>query len=196
MDESTQAAVERVKALLATDPRLEERLVSAERVWKGKIYDVEVSDVLCPDGSHGYRELARHHGGAGVCVIRDGKICLVRQWRVALGRMALEIPAGKIDGDEDPAVCAARELTEETGLVAGSLELLADSCGAIGFTDECTHVYLAHDVRRHDAHPDEGEFVDVVWVPLDDVLCAVRAGVIHDSKTIVAACLGRMALGV
>lgn len=189
--EDAAAAVERVRELLKPEPSLVEQVVSAERVWKGKIYDVETSDVLCPDGSHGYRELARHHGGAGVCVIRDGCICLVRQWRVSVGRVALEIPAGKIDGDEDPAVCAARELTEETGLVAGSLELLADSCGAIGFTDECTHVYLARDVRRHAAHPDEGEFVDVVWVPVDDLLAAVRAGVIRDSKTIVAACMAK-----
>lgn len=195
MDEATKETVARVEALLEPDPRLAEEVVSAERVWHGRIYDVEVSDVLCPDGSHGYRELARHHGGAGVCVIRDGSICLVRQWRVALGRMTLEIPAGKIDGDEDPSVTAARELIEETGLVAGSLELLAHSVGAVGFSDECTHVFLARDVRRHEAHPDEGEFVDVVWVPVDDLIAAIRAGVIRDSKTIVAACMAREVLG-
>jgi ADP-ribose pyrophosphatase len=191
MVEETHTGIDTIRELLQPDPALIETVVCAERPWRGRIFEVETSEVLCPDGSHDGRELARHHGGAGVCVIRDDHICLVRQWRVSLGRMALEIPAGKLDDDEDPMLCAARELTEETGLVADSLELLADSCGALGFTDECTHVYLAHGVRRHAAHPDEGEFVDVVWVPVEDMMAAIQAGIIQDSKTIVALCMAR-----
>ncbi len=121
-----------------------------------------------------------------VCVVRDGKICLVRQYRVALGRMSLEIPAGKLDPGEDPAVCAARELTEETGLVAGRLELLANTAGAPGFNDEKTRIFVAYDVVQGDARPDADEFVDVVWVPVKDMIEAIRAGLIEDAKTVVS----------
>ncbi|MEE1273086.1 MAG: NUDIX hydrolase [Olegusella sp.] len=180
--------IDEIRRLLETpDPALAERVVSAERPWHGKIYDVETDDVVCPDGSHGYREIARHHGGAGVAAVKDGKICLVRQWRVAAGRMTLEIPAGRLDEGETPDVCAARELSEETGYVADRVELVAHSMGAIGFTDECTHVYRAIGLRKSDAHPDEGEFVGIVWLPVCDVVEAIHAGLIRDSKTIVAA---------
>ena len=116
--------------------------------------------------------------------VMDGRVCLVRQWRVALGRMTLEIPAGKVDGDEPRDVCAARELTEETGLVAERLEHLAESYGAPGFTDEHTSVYLAHGLAQGPARPDEGELVNVVWVPLEDALEAIRAGLLDDAKTV------------
>jgi len=166
--------------------RLRERVVSRTSQWQGNIFSVETLDVELSDGSHGYREVVRHHGGAAVCAVRDGRICLVRQYRVALGCATLEIPAGKIEGDEDPAVCAARELGEETGLVARELTLLARSNGSPGFTDEMTHIYLAHGLSRHEAHPDEGEFVDVAWMPLADALGEVRRGAITDAKTIIA----------
>lgn len=175
-----------VNKLLELDDRLVEKVIRTDHEWSGKIFDVEHLLVEVPDGSTDWREIVRHNGGAGVCVVRNNTICLVRQYRVALGRMTLEIPAGKLDPGEDAAVCAARELTEETGLVAGRLELLAKSAGAPGFNDEKTRVFIAHDVHQSDAHPDEGEFVDVVWVPIDDMLEAVRAGIIQDAKTVVS----------
>ena len=173
-----------IRAALEPDPVLVERVVSAERPWEGRIFSVEQMDVELADGSHGWRDLVRHHGGAGVVAVMDGRVCLVRQWRVALGRMTLEIPAGKVDGDEPRDVCAARELTEETGLVAERLEHLAESYGAPGFTDEHTSVYLAHGLAQGPARPDEGELVNVVWVPLEDTLEAIRAGLLDDAKTV------------
>lgn len=173
-----------IRAALEPDPALVERVVSAERPWEGRIFSVEQLDVELADGSHGWRDLVRHHGGAGVVAVMDGRVCLVRQWRVALGRMTLEIPAGKVDGDEPRDVCAARELTEETGLVAERLEHLAESYGAPGFTDEHTSVYLAHGLAQGPARPDEGELVNVVWVPLEDALEAIRAGLLDDAKTV------------
>lgn len=173
-----------IRAALEPDPALVERVVSAERPWEGRIFSVEQMDVELADGSHGWRDLVRHHGGAGVVAVMDGRVCLVRQWRVALGRMTLEIPAGKVDGDEPRDVCAARELTEETGLVAERLEHLAESYGAPGFTDEHTSVYLAHGLAQGPARPDEGELVNVVWVPLEDALEAIRAGLLDDAKTV------------
>ena len=179
--------LERVRGLLEPDESLVERAVSTDREWQGRIFAVEHTLVELPDGSRDWREIVRHHGGAGVLVVRDGLMCLVRQWRVALGRMTLEIPAGKVDPNEDPAVCAARELEEETGLVAEDLELIAISNGAPGFTDEHTVVFYAPKVRQGEASPDEGELVNVVWLPVDEVLAAVRAGLLEDAKTVIAA---------
>ena len=176
-----------IEGLLGPDARLEERVLSDRAVWRGAIFSAHLLEVAPPGGRRAAREIVRHHGGAGVCVVRDGRMCLVRQYRVALGRATLEIPAGKVDGQEDPAVCAARELREETGLVADNLEFLARSVGSPGFCDEATSIYIAHGLREGERHLDEGEFADVVWVPLDDVVDAVAAGLIQDSKTIVAA---------
>lgn len=183
-----------IQKLCVSDENLQEHLLQSQTVWTGKIFSVETSQVSCPDGSLAYRELARHHGGAAVAVIRDGKLCLVRQWRVSVNQLTLEIPAGKLEPGEDPTVCAARELKEETGLVASSLELLATSYGSIGFTDEHTMIYLAHGVHQSDAIPDKGEFVDVVWLDISEVLDAVKAGLICDSKTIIAASMAAQAL--
>ncbi|MGN0077094.1 MAG: NUDIX domain-containing protein [Parafannyhessea sp.] len=176
-----------IRALLEDDPRLVERVVGETRVWDGRIFGVRTLDVELPDGGRGVREVVLHHGGAGVAAVRDGRICLVRQYRVAMGRMSLEIPAGKLDAGEEPERCAARELREETGLVAGRLEFVGRAAGSIGFTNETTSIYLAHCLRQGSASPDEGEFVDVAWLPVRDVLEAVRAGLIQDGKTIIGA---------
>ena len=177
----------RIRSLLRDDPSLVETVDTREQQWHCGIFDAERWMVTQPDGQVGERDIVLHHGGAGVCVIREGKMCLVRQYRVALGRMSLEIPAGKIDPDEDPAVCAARELLEETGLMAERLVPIAISRSAPGFTNEATRIFYADGVSQHPASPDSDEFVDVVWVPLDEVVAAVRAGIIQDAKTVISA---------
>ena len=171
--------------------RLYERVVERTRRWTGRIFSVDTLDVELSDGSRGYREIVNHHGGAGVVAVRDGKVCLVRQYRVALGRMTLEIPAGKIDGDETGATCAARELSEETGLTAEELVPLGVCEGAVGFTDEHTEIFLAKGLSQDEDHPDEGEFVNTVWVGFDEALSAVREGRIRDAKTALGLLLAR-----
>lgn len=185
--EADDERLARIRELLRDDPALVERVDTRESMWKCALFDTQRWMVTQPDGQVGERDVLLHHGGAGVCVVRDGKMCLVRQYRVVLGRMTLEIPAGKIDPGEDPAVCAARELAEETGLVAERLVPVAQSLGAPGFSNEKTRVFYADGVSQAPAHPDADEFVDVVWVDLDDVVAAIRVGLIEDAKTIVAA---------
>ena len=176
--------MEVIRRALEPDAELFERIVSADVAWEGKIFSVEHQRVELSDGSLDWREVVLHHGGAGVVAAIDGRVCLVRQYRVALGRMTLEIPAGKVDPSEPRDVCAARELTEETGLVAERLELLTESYGAPGFTNEHTSVYFAHGLTQGEAALDEGEFLNVVWVPVEDALAAIRAGLIDDAKTV------------
>ena len=173
-----------IRRALEHDDALYEKVVSSERVWEGAIFSVERQEVELSDGSHGLRDLVFHHGGAGVVAVMGGRVCLVRQYRVALGHMTLEIPAGKVDPSEPRDVCAARELTEETGLVAERLELLTESYGAPGFTNEHTSVYFAHGLSQGPSRLDEGEFLNVVWVDVEDALGAIRAGLIDDAKTV------------
>lgn len=181
-----------VTAALEDDPLLFERVVASEEQWRGKIFSVELMDVELSDGTHGRREIVRHHGGAGVVAIRDGRVCLVRQYRVAQGRVTLEIPAGKLEGGEKGEACAARELSEETGLVAEELVPLANVLGSPGFTDEHTEVFLARGLRAGESSPDEGELVKVVWLPVEQVLSAIRAGVIRDGKTVAGVMAARL----
>ena len=176
--------LEAIRRALECDPVLYESVVRTDRAWEGRIFSVELLEVELSDGSRDAREVVRHHGGAGVVAVMGGRVCLVKQYRVALGRMTLEIPAGKVDPSEPRDVCAARELTEETGLVAERLELLTESYGAPGFTNEHTSVYFAHGLTQGEAALDEGEFLNVVWVPLSDALEAIRAGLIDDAKTV------------
>ena len=176
-----------VAEALSRPHNLEEVVKAKHLQWKGQIFETGQLDVTTPDGKPGLRDLVWHHGGAGVLAIRDGRMCLVRQWRVALDRLTLEIPAGKIDPGEDPALCAARELAEETGLVAQRLDHIADSAGAPGFTNEMTRIFWAHGLSQSPAHPDSDEFVDVCWIAPADIVQAARAGAIQDAKTIIAA---------
>lgn len=173
-----------VRRALEPAPELAERVVRTDRAWEGKIFSVEHLRVELSDGSLDWREIVRHHGGAGVVAVVDGCVCLVRQYRVALGCMTLEIPAGKVDPGEPRDVCAARELTEETGLVADRLELLTESFGAPGFTNEHTSVYFAHGLTQGASRPDDGELLNVVWVPVEDAVEAIRLGLIQDAKTV------------
>lgn len=179
-----RAAVERVEALLEDNSALIEKPCASSRVWQGVIFGVDHIDVELPDGEHASREVMRHRGGCCVVAVRDGKICLVRQWRVAVGRMTLELPAGKLEADEDPCLCAQRELREETGLIAKRIEPIILSRGVIGCSDELTRIFRAYDLSAGEAQPDDEEFVDVAWVDISDALAAIHAGVIQDSKTI------------
>lgn len=172
---------------MGPDARYAEKNVSSNIMCTGPIFSAERVSVITPDGSVATRDVVRNNGGACVVAIQDGKLCLVRQWRITLDRQTFELPAGKRDGDEDPAVCAARELKEESGLVADSLELIARSRGTIGFSDELTSIYWAHGLHQTQATPDPEEFIDTVWVPLPDVLAAIQTGELEDSKTIIGA---------
>ncbi len=163
-----------------------EKIVNKNYVYRGKIVNVRCDDALLPDGTPCKRELVEHPGGACIVAVLDGKIALVRQFRYAYGEELLEIPAGKLEAGEDPAQAALRELGEETGLVAGSSRLLFTLYPTPGYTNEKIYIYEAENVRRGNAHPDAGEFLDVLFLPLEEAFAMVADGRIRDAKTIVA----------
>ncbi len=175
---------------------MEERIVESSTPWRGRIFSVELDKVELPDGGIGEREIVRHRGGACVAAVRDGQICLVRQYRIALGRETLEVPAGKLEVGEDPLECARRELEEEAGLCAESLEQVATTAGSPGFTDELTRIFLARGLTQHEAHPDPDEFVECVWMPLSEAIGKIRSLEIQDAKTVVAILVAARELGM
>ena len=187
--------LDEVRRALELEPSLLERVTRNEHVWQGKIFSVDHLEVELADGSHAWREVVHHHGGAGVVAIQSGRVCLVRQYRVVLGRVTLEIPAGKLEAGEQGESCAARELVEETGLRAEKLVHLATVLGSPGFTDEHTEVFLAQGLSQGVSRPDEGEVLRVVWLPLNEVVRAISAGLIQDGKTVTGVLAARALLG-
>ncbi|MBM6908521.1 NUDIX hydrolase [Collinsella intestinalis] len=170
------------------DADLHEEVIDSEIAWRGKIFDVERLQVRLPNGHTSVRDVVRHRGAAAVVALTtSGKIALVRQYRTSLGRVTVEIPAGKLDPGEDPLECAKRELKEETGFVAGRIAYLTTIATSCGFADELIHIYLATQLSFEGARPDDDEFLNVDLVPVGELVDAVLDGKIEDAKTVVGA---------
>ncbi len=165
---------------------LTEKTVNKNYIYRGKIINVRCDDAQLPDGKPCKRELVEHPGGACVIAVLEGKIALVRQFRYAYGEELFEIPAGKLERGEDPANAALRELGEETGLSADRLEPLFTIYPTPGYTNEKIYIYEARNVKRGEAHPDDGEFLGVEYIPLAEAFAMVQDGRIKDAKTIIA----------
>jgi ADP-ribose pyrophosphatase len=165
------------------------RLLSREVLYTGKIFDLIVDRIQYPSGNTGIREIARHPGGAVIVpLFDDGRVMLVRQLRYPLGKHIVELPAGKLAPGEDPRDAAARELEEETGWIAGSLEHLATIYTTPGFCDEELHLYLAARLHpsQHGPRREEGEFtMTLQMILLRDALGLVERGEVRDAKTII-----------
>ena len=170
------------------DKQLTEEYLDGKVVFPGKIIRVEHWHVRLPNGETALREVACHPGAAGIVALDDdGNVILVRQHRIAVGRLTLEIPAGKLDGvDEDPFVCAQRELSEETGLTADHWRKLTVLETTPGFCNERIHLYLATGLHAGKTHPDEDEFVCTLRIPLSDAVQKVMDGTFRDGKTALA----------
>ena len=170
------------------DDALREVPFARETIYDGHILHGEKWRVTCPNGREAPREIVVHKGAAAVVPVFDnGDTLLVRQHRVAVDRVTLEIPAGKLDGvDEDPFVCAQRELSEETGLTADHWRKLTVLETTPGFCNERIHLYLATGLHAGKTHPDEDEFVCTLRMPLSDAVQKVMDGTFRDGKTALA----------
>lgn len=163
--------------------------VGGRRVHQGRVIALDIDTVRYPDGSTGEMEVIRHPGASAVVPVlgdaheADPTLLLIQQYRYATGGMLFEIPAGRLDAGEDPAVCAARELREETGCVAAQVTHLFTMFTTPGFTDEVIHLYAATGLTRGAAAREAHEFIELLEVPLSAALAMVDRGEIRDAKT-------------
>lgn len=164
------------------------RPLGEEVVHDGWRISVVRAEFAAPDGARFDREIVRHPGAVAVVPLTErDSVLLVRQYRGSVDRWLLEIPAGTRDVDgEDPAATAGRELAEEVGVEAGTMERLGRIYNTPGFCDEETILYLARELRPvpHDRHGHEEQHMEVVEVPLDDVDAMVASGELVDAQTV------------
>lgn len=166
---------------------LTETRISSEPIFDGTFVSIAKDKVRLPNGNESTRVVIRHPGAACVLAVTpDDKAVFVRQWRYACGKALLELPAGKLEAGEDPAVCALRELAEETPFAAERVELMQAFYTAPGFCDEKMYLYRAVGVSRtSNLEPDVDEFVEAVVLSRDEVVRALQNGEIEDAKTLV-----------
>ena len=170
------------------DKTLVEQKISSEPVFDGVLLHVRKDTVKLPNGHTAPREWIKHPGASAVIpLLPDNQIILVRQFRYPVGKVTLEVPAGKLDKvGEDPIECAKRELSEETGYTAGKLWKLTTIATTVGFSDEYIHLYAAADLTPGKIHPDSDEFINVVKIPLTAALQMVESGKIFDAKSAIS----------
>lgn len=155
-------------------------------VFQGSIIDYYRDTVLVPNGNVVEWDFIGHKGAAAVVpVTEDGKILMVRQWRNALDRYTLEIPAGGLNG-EPTDIAAARELEEETGYRTKDISLLISIRTTVAFCNEKIDIYVARNLERTQQHLDEDEYIDVKAYTVDELCDMIYSGQIEDSKTIAA----------
>lgn len=171
-------------AVLSTN--LEEKTVSEETIFSTSFAKIRLDDILDPYGNPGKRLVVQHPGGVAVAAIKDEQVLLVRQYRYAVKEVVLEIPAGKLEFGEEPLGCGKRELIEETGFKAKNFESLGVMLPTPGYSSEHIYLYEASDLHFVGQHLDPGEYVEPIWMPIDEVVEKILSGEITDAKTQIA----------
>lgn len=169
-----------------SNPALVEETIASKEIFDGKIISLQVDTVKLPNGQTGTREIIKHPGAVAVLALKGDKMLVVDQYRQALGRTQVEIPAGKLDPGEDPMEAAGRELREETGYHAQELKPLPAFYTSPGFADEVIYMFMAEHLEAGHMQLDEDEFLEVIEVTLEEAYELIREGRISDAKTIVA----------
>lgn len=164
-----------------------EKQLASKQIFDGRVVKLYVDDIELPNGKPSTREVIRHPGAVCVIPITENKeVIMVRQFRYPFARTLLEIPAGKLEPNEEPLDAVKRELEEESGVVAEKIEFIGMTYTTVAFTDEKIYTYMATGLSYTDCHPDEDEFLEIERVPLDTLVKMVMSGEIKDSKTQVA----------
>ena len=167
---------------------LTEHCIHSETVYRGGLLHVKRDAVRLPDGSEGWREYVRHPGAVVIIpVLQNGRILFERQYRYPVRQTFLELPAGKIEAGEDILETARRELLEETGYTAQAWDYLGVMHPCIGYSDERIEIFLARDLSQlSEPQLDEGEFLEIFDLSLEEVRSAIREGRLTDAKTMTA----------
>ena len=163
------------------------KVTKSNILFEGKVFDVKLDEIEYDStGNKGRREVAIHPGGAVVVAITDeNKIVMVKQFRYPFQEWVLELPAGKLDDNEDPQNCASRELTEETGYTAENISKLGHIYTTPGFCNEILHIYLAENLKPGDHDREEGEEgMEVHEYSIEEIKQKIADGQIVDAKSI------------
>ena len=169
------------------EPETTARVLQHRRVYEGQVLSLDVDEVSEPGGVQGTREVVRQSGSvAALPVLDDGRIVLVRQYRYAVGQHVWELPAGRRDRGESPEAGARRELEEEVGLRARSLEPLSTFWTTPGFCDEVMYLFRATELEPVPPRPEADERIETATFTLDEAMAMVRRGEIREGKTLVA----------
>ncbi len=165
--------------------KFEEKQKSSQLIFDGKVLHLYRDEIYLPDGREAFREFCRHIGAVCVVPVTDeGEIICVRQYRYAVAKSMLEIPAGKLDAkDEDPREATLRELREETGATCKSLTYMGKYYSSPAILDECIYMFLAEGLEFGDTDFDDDEFIEIVKIPVDELVEMIMRGEIYDGKT-------------
>lgn len=162
-----------------------ETWIAKEEIYKGKIFSLWGGNVSLDNGETAVREYIRHAGGVAIVPVVDNSVILIRQFRIAIERELIELPAGRLEPDEDPATCARRELEEEIGYRAGELVLLATYFSSVGYTDERMHIFLALEPEKAKLKLEADERIRQVIMPVELIQEKLTTQVFEDAKTII-----------
>lgn len=171
-------------------------IVKSEIIYRGKVFNTKVDQIVYNSGNKAVREVAEHPGGAVVVPFtNDGKIVMVTQHRFPVDKVLLELPAGKLGKNEDPKICAIRELEEETGYQSENVVDLGSIYTTPGYSSEKLWIYLARDLKHGNHNREEGEFgMEIFEFPMKEVEEKIINGEIVDGKTICGIYLAKMFL--
>ena len=165
----------------------EEKTISSEMIYEGKILNLRKDKVNVKDNQTSYREIIEHNGGVALAALTDeGKLVMVKQFRKAAEKVVLEVPAGKIEKGEDHSITAERELKEETGYTAGKIEFITSFYSSIGYSTEVIHLYLATQLTPGETDFDDNESIDIIEYHLEELKDMIFNREIEDAKTIAA----------
>jgi len=169
------------------DGELFEKKLGTKEIYKGRVFSVQSLNVELPNGATSTRDIVVHNGGAAIAALDDeNNIYLVEQYRIAVEKTMLEIPAGKLEINEDPYECAGRELTEETGMIASEIEHIMSLNPTPGYCSETLYIYLAKGLKAGKPFRDKDEYLHIKKYNINDVIDMINKGDITDAKTIAA----------
>ncbi len=163
-----------------------EKILRSEYLYRGSVIKLRLDQVRLANKNVVAREIVEHRGAVVIAALDERqRVLLVRQYRSGAGRETLELPAGTLEEGEDPAICAVRELKEETGYSAAQWEPMGYFFSSPGFCTEKMYLFLARQLTDGKAAPEEDESIAVEWMPLAKAIDAIERGKIVDGKTMV-----------